>query len=109
MESRCIIRSGEDRAEMGPAADLNIFLIDETPRPIIEHLDRLHHGVLGVAEMCGGMLVIGSVAASDMTARQAQTQVYPFRTDPQALLAAGRTGENRPDPIEMRTNCRIDS
>jgi hypothetical protein len=55
------------------------------------------------------MLVIGSVAASDMTARQAQTQVYPFRTDPQALLAAGRTGENRPDPIEMRTNCRIDS
>ena len=53
-------------------------------------------------EMCGGMLVLGVVAAADMTADQANAQVHPAIPGLQAILAANGAGRNFLDLAEVR-------
>lgn len=50
---------------------LNIILIDEAPRPVVEPLDRFHHRMFGFVKVGSSMSVLRSVAAPDVSARQA--------------------------------------
>ena len=54
-------------------------------------------------EMFGSVRVFRRVAAANMPANKAFTQVYPRVTNFQAILAAISTGCDIPDLIEMRT------
>lgn len=63
-------------------------LIDVTPTPVLTWLKGLDDRVLGGMEVLGRTPVLRAVAAADMAADQALTQVYPGVAHPQALLAA---------------------
>src|SRR5690242_3719419 len=58
---------------------------------------------MAVAEgVLAGVAVRGGVTAADVATREAETEVYPRRADPEALLAAlRRTRLHGPDEAEM--------
>src|SRR5438309_1360498 len=56
--------------------------------PLLAGLQRLDHRMLGGVRVLGGVLVLRGVAAADVTATQAQSQVHPLVADGQAFLAA---------------------
>lgn len=62
--------------------------------------------MIGVAEVLGGMLVFGGIAAADMSAFQAHAQMDPHVAGLDAVLAdvLVRLGES--DLIKMRTLTR---
>ena len=62
-------------------------MVSVTPSPVLIWLEGLHDRVVGRVEMLGGMLILRLVAAADMPAFKADSQVYPGVTDFQAILA----------------------
>jgi hypothetical protein len=63
-------------------------LVDVAPEPIFARFDGLDDGVLRRAEMLGGVLVLGTIAASDVAAEATEAQVNPRVSHLQAFLAA---------------------
>lgn len=63
-------------------------LVDITPAPVLIWLKGLNDRVVGRVEMFGGMLVLRTIAAADMSTDEADTQMYPGVTNFQAVLAA---------------------
>ena len=61
-------------------------LIDEAPRPIFAGLEWTDDRVPGPTGMCRGMSVGGRVAATDMAARQAHSEMDPRRADQQTSI-----------------------
>ena len=51
-------------------------------------LERLDDGVSGGVIMFGGVFIGGAIAATDMSARQADAQMYPVCADFKAVFAA---------------------
>src|SRR5581483_12359994 len=67
-------------------------LVDVAPGPLLPGLERAHDGMAGAVEVRRSVPVRRGVAAADVSARQAESQVHPARADPQAVLAAARAG-----------------
>src|SRR5690242_6518480 len=61
-------------------------LVSVTPSPVLIWLEGLHDRVVGRVEMLGGMLILRLIAAADMPAFKADSQVYPGVADFQAIL-----------------------
>lgn len=85
------------------AATLDVCPIDVTPSPGFPRFVRLHHRMIGLMEMGGRVLPLGRIAAADVTAGQAHTQLHPRHTFFQAFLAAIGSGRNVLYRIQMRT------
>jgi hypothetical protein len=67
-------------------------LIHVTPAPIFAGFKGLDDGVQGRVKMFGGVLVLGSVAASDVSAGKAQSQMDPVVTQLQTFFASVAAG-----------------
>ena len=67
---------------------LRIGLIDVAPFPILTGLKGADNWMLSRVEMGGGVLVFGAVAASNMTAGFAESEVDPAIPHFQAFLTA---------------------
>jgi hypothetical protein len=78
-------------------------LVDVTPPPDLSRLEGLHERMVGRVEMLCSMLVLGIVAAADMTADETDTQMHPGITYFQALLATIRARCDLSDLVEMTT------
>src|SRR6185312_16233634 len=63
-------------------------VVHEAPPPCLTWLDRAHHRVAGLGEVCGRVLADRRVAAADVAALEAQPQMHPARAVAQALRAA---------------------
>ena len=59
--------------------------------------------MFGGVEMFGSVGIFRAIAATDVTAFEAQTQVYPAIADFKAIFAALRAGPNFLDLVQMRT------
>ena len=76
----------------------DVQLVHVTPQPIFARLETLNDRMAGFVEMLGGVPIRRIVAAPDVSARQAKTQVYPLGSDRQTFLAAFRSARlNRLD------------
>ena len=78
-------------------------IVRVAPHPSFARFDRTDERVFGLVEVLRGMLVFGGVAASDMTAFQAQTQVHPGIAGFHAIFADVFRGMKDADLIEMGT------
>jgi len=58
--------------------ELEHFLVDVTPSPLLAGLEGGDHRVAAVVEVLGCMPVRGAVAAADMAAHETQAKVDPF-------------------------------
>ena len=67
-------------------SQLDHDLIDVAPAPVFAGLERLYDRVVGGVEVPGGMLVLRGIAAANMPAFEAETQVYPRIADFQTIL-----------------------
>src|SRR5579859_7056047 len=76
----------------GRSQRLEKRLVLEAPAPLFVGLERAHDRVASVMEVPGGVLVGRLVAAAHVPALQANAQVHPARTEPQAVLAAEALG-----------------
>src|SRR5687767_15973898 len=63
-------------------------LVDVAPGPVLARLDRADEGVPAGNGVRAGVLARRAVAASDVTARQAEAEVAPLAAGAQAVLAA---------------------
>ena len=70
-----------------PVLKIEEELVKVTPAPVLIWLEGLHDRVVGRVEMLGGMRILRLVAAADMPAFKADSQVYPGVADFQAILA----------------------
>jgi hypothetical protein len=61
----------------------------------------------GLVEVLGGVLVLGRIAAADVTADQAQPQMDPGVSHLKALLATFAAGRDFMDLLYMRTSWRL--
>jgi hypothetical protein len=78
--------------------------IHVTPAPVLARLKGLHHGMLGLMKVLGGVFVFGRVAAADMSANEAFPQVNPGIAHLQALLAAFAAGLDLANFLYVRTS-----
>jgi hypothetical protein len=78
-----------------------VDLIDITPRPILPTLKGLDQRVVGFVVVPGGMLVLGIIAAANVTADQANAQVHPGIADLQALVTALAAGFDLPGLFQV--------
>src|SRR6516225_9938977 len=76
------------------------------PAPVLAGLERLHHRMLGLMKMLGGVLVLGGVTAAYMAALEAQPQVNPGVLHLETFLAASATGRDFLDVFRMGTGLR---
>jgi len=67
-------------------SQLDHDLIDVAPAPVFAGLERLYDRVAGGVKVPGGMLVLRGIAAANMPAFEAETQVYPRIADFQTIL-----------------------
>jgi hypothetical protein len=67
---------------------LEHYFVDVAPHPIFAWLDGTDDGMFDGVKVLRGMLVLGTVAASDVTAGQTQTQMDPFVPHLEAFLTA---------------------
>jgi len=80
-------RHQETQVSLGRSpAKIQLEFVDETPAPSFAGLDGSHNGVLGRVEVLGGMFVLGGIATADVTATQAQAEVYPAVAHLQTLF-----------------------
>src|SRR5713226_606811 len=77
-------------------------LVDVAPDPVFAGLVRPDQRVLGSVEVLRGMPVLRLVAAADMAAAQAQSQVDPGVAGLQALLAAIGVRGDVSDLVQVR-------
>jgi hypothetical protein len=89
------------------SGEIQLHLINVTPAPILAGLKRLYDGMLRVMKVLGRMLVLRRVAAANVAAFQAQSQMDPAIAHFQALLAPASVRSDRPDLIEMRAGCHV--
>jgi hypothetical protein len=75
--------------------------IHVTPNPIFAGFDRAHHRMRGLVKMFGGVLVLGRIAATHVSAYHAQAQVNPSVAEFYALRANVGVGARDFDLIEM--------
>src|SRR5207302_3922358 len=66
-------------------------------------LEGLDQRVVNRVKVFGGVLVLGRVAAADVTATEAQPQVHPRIADLEAVLTAISAGRHVADLVEMAT------
>jgi hypothetical protein len=78
-----------------------IDLVHVTPHPTFAGLDGAHQRVGCAMKMFGGVLVLGGIAAADIAAFQAESQMYPGVAELDALLANVDLGMSDLDLIEM--------
>src|SRR6267143_2566485 len=69
--------------------------------PLLSWLQRAHDRVARGVEMLGRVLVLGRVAAADVTAAHAEAQVHPDIAHRKALLAALRAGRDGLHALQM--------
>jgi hypothetical protein len=69
-------------------------------------LKRLHDGMMRGMKMFGGMLVLGTVAAADVSTFKAETEVNPSVTHFETFLAAGTARLNLANLVKVRTLVR---
>src|ERR1700691_5290332 len=67
---------------------LQLHLVHKAPSPRFSRLQRAHDGVSTGMKVLGGVFVLGGIAAADMAALQAQSQVNPRVAGFQTLFAA---------------------
>jgi hypothetical protein len=79
------------------------YFIHEAPHPVFSRLDRLHDGMFGGVKMLCRMFVFGRIAAADMAAFAAQTQMNPGIAHFQAFFAAFGLRFHFLDMTEVRT------
>jgi hypothetical protein len=80
-------------------------LVHIAPAPVLAGLKGLHDGMLGLVKVLGGMLVLGRVAAANVTADQTFPQVDPGIAHLQTLFAAFAARFNLADFLYVRTGC----
>jgi hypothetical protein len=96
------VLSQSENASCGHSGEVNFYLIDVAPTPILTGLDGPHNRVVdGVKVLCS-VLILGRVAAADVAARHAQSQMNPSVAHFQALLAPVRVGFNVSNLIGVR-------
>src|SRR5438270_1169004 len=78
-------------------------LVDVAPAPVFSWLKRLDNRVIGRVEMLRRVLVLRGIAASDMPANQALTQVNPAIANFQTVLTAIRARCDLVYLIQMTT------
>src|SRR5574341_68421 len=77
-------------------------LVGVTPHPIFARLERTNHRVLRRAVMFRRVLVRRRIAAANVTAGQAQSQMHPVSSDAQTVFAAFSAGRHVLNLIQMR-------
>src|SRR5689334_6513512 len=80
---------------------LQIYLVHVAPAPVFARLERLDDGMAGRVEVFGGVPILRVVAAADMAADQALTQVDPGVAHLQALLATVATRRHVANLIQV--------
>ena len=78
-------------------------LVDVAPGPFLTRLEGLNDRMGGRVEMLGGVRILRSVAATDMSTAQTQAQVHPAITHFQAILAPSRAWRDVTYLVEMMT------
>jgi hypothetical protein len=68
---------------------------------MLSRLERLNNGMVHRVKVVGRVLVFGRVAAADMSAAQAQSEMNPGVADLEAIFASLRAGCDVMDLIEM--------
>jgi hypothetical protein len=81
------------------------YFVYVAPSPILSRFKGLHEGMLSLMKMFGGVLVLGRIAAADVTADEALSQVDPRIAHLQALLAAFAAGLNLANFFYVWTGC----
>src|SRR5204862_5181016 len=84
-----------------PVLLLKNDLIDVTPLPVLAAFEGLHQRVMSGAEMLGGVLVLGGIAAADVPAGETQAEVDPGVAGLQTLFAAVRARLHVVDLIQV--------
>jgi len=79
-------------------------LVDIAPAPVFTGLEGLNNRMATRVEMFGSVLIFRRIAAANMPADKALTQVYPCVANFQAILAAIGTRRNFSNLVEVRTN-----
>ncbi len=97
--------SAPARREPVPCPGSHEDLVDIAPTPVLARFERRDDRVPGRLCVPTGMRTRGRIAASYVSTREAQAQVHPRRTNPQALFAAVRgMGSDGLYPREMWVN-----
>ena len=76
-------------------------MIDVAPAPVFTGLVRAHDRVLGRMEMFRGVLVLRRVAASDVPAFQAKSEMDPGIAHLEAFLTPVRPGRDVPNLVQV--------
>jgi hypothetical protein len=84
---------------------LHLDLVGVAPAPVFARFEGLDDGVFGLVEVFGGVAIRRAIATTDMSAREAQTQVDPTGADLQAIFASLRARRHLVDLVEVRTFC----
>jgi hypothetical protein len=84
-----------------PDSDLDVVRV--TPSPRLAWLERPDNRVLCLMEVFGRVPVRRVIAAGDVSAFEAQSQVNPARADLQTILAAFRARRDVAYLIQVRT------
>jgi hypothetical protein len=82
---------------------VELDLIDEAPAPGLTDFQGLHDRMFRRAEVFGRVFVLGGIAAADMPASHAQTQMNPLIAHLQTLLAPVGERLDILDLIRVRT------
>src|SRR5579871_1462825 len=91
----------ELRRHIGPQVEHHFIHI--TPAPAFRGIIAFDDGMFAAMEMLGGMLVLGGVAAADMSAGPADAQMQPDIAAFEALLATLGAGRHLGNGAEVRT------
>jgi hypothetical protein len=82
---------------------LQQHLVDITPAPVLPWLEGLDNRMVGRVEMLCGMLILRGIAAADMPAFQADTQVNPAISRLQTILTLLRARRDIVYMVKMHT------
>src|SRR6516164_5138219 len=69
-------------------------LVDEAPLPVLPRFEGSNDGMMGPSEVLCRVFVFRGVAAADVTASQAESQMDPRVAHPNALLASSGVGRH---------------
>jgi hypothetical protein len=80
-------------------------LIHVTPAPFLARLKRFYYWMFAAVKMFGGVLVLGTIATTDVPAFQAKTQVNPAIARLQAIFTTVRAGLHNLQLVIVATIC----
>jgi len=81
--------------------EVQLELVDVAPTPRLTRLDGPHDRMLGRVKVLGRVLILRGIAAADVPAFQAQSQMDPGVANLEALLASARVGLDVLDLVEV--------